>query len=233
MPCSGARRISRIQSLMGWSMRRGIALVLVLVVAMVALTGCSQSTAQGEEQAAATATPTARAVEPTTAPTLAPTAAPTVAEGQPAVEAATPSWSPVVGAALSDFELTGVDGQTYSLSDFEGKAMVLNFWATWCPHCRSELPTFKQVYAEREQDGFVLVAVSVNEAPDTVKSVVAEEGLDFPVLLDSTGAVASTYLVRGIPASYFVDRNGIIRGSHVGAITDAEALNKVVDALLK
>lgn len=200
---------------------------------MAALTGCSRSTAQGEAQAAATATPTIRAVAPTPAPTLAPTAAPPAGEGQPAAEAAPPAWSPEVGAALSDFELTGVDGQTYSLSDFEGKAMVLNFWATWCPHCRSELPTFKQVYAEREQDGFVLAAVSVNEAPDTVKSVVAEEGLDFPVLLDSTGAVASTYLVRGIPASYFVDRNGIIRGSHVGAITDAEALNKVVDALLK
>jgi len=215
-------------------MRRRIAVVLVLVVVMLTVSGCAQSTAQSAPQDAPTATAVPQTPPPTAEPQPTPTEVPTtVAEAPTTGQPTAGVWAPVVGASLSDFELQGVDGQTYTAADFAGKAMVLNFWATWCPHCRSELPTFQQVYEQRANDGFVLVAVSVNEAPDVVKAVVDEEGLEFPVLLDSTGAVGSTYQVRGIPASYFVDRNGIIRGSHVGAITDAESLNKVIDALLE
>jgi len=110
---------------------------------------------------------------------------------------------------------------------------VLCFFATWCPHCQSEMPTLEQVHQKRGGADFVLLAVSVSEAPDTVKQFVQERELTFPVLIDSTGKVGSTYQVSSIPKTYFVDRKGTIRGSYVGAITDAAALDKVVDQLLQ
>jgi len=160
-----------------------------------------------------------------------PTATPEPTQAQAELPAA--AWEPVIGAKVADFELLDVDGARHKLSDYAGQAILLNFWATWCPHCRSEMPTFQEVYAARAGEGVVIIAISVGEMADTVAQFAQEGGLTFPVLLDPTGEVGSLYQVSGIPASFFVDRTGAIRGQHVGAITDAAALDQVVDALLQ
>jgi peroxiredoxin len=209
-------------------MRRQTSIILAITLAIGVLAGCAQAAATQPPSVAVAPTPTPPPPTATAAPVAA-TAEPT----KPAAEPAAAAWQPVVGAQVSDFELLGVDGVTHKLSDYVGQGMILNFWATWCPHCKSEVPVFQEVYEARAAEGFVIVAVSVGELPETVKQFVQDSGMTFPVLLDPTGEAAGVYQVGGIPASYFVDRTGVIRGNHVGAITDAAALNGVVDALLK
>jgi len=208
-------------------MRRytGLSVSLLLVIAL--LVGCSSKADAASVQATATTAtiaPVTATLEPTT---IAP------AEGAQASTTATPAWQPAVGVTAADFALQGVDGRTHKLSEYLGQPVILCFFATWCPHCQSEMPILQQVYTDREGDGFVLLAVSVAETPDTVAQFVDEQGLTFPVLIDADGEIGTLYQVSGIPASYFIDRNGLIRGSHVGAITEAAALNSVVDQLLQ
>lgn len=221
-------------------MIRRIRLGLMLALLVGALAGCTGLA----EEPTATLLPTATMVAPTDTP-VSPTETPMpIATEDPALADAatgskdsmptvtpTPSWEPVVGAKVVDFTLVDVDGQEHSLSDYLGQPLLLNFFATWCPHCRSEMPTFQQVYEERSAEGFVILAVSVGEDAETVGDFTQENGLTFPILLDTDGVASPIYQVRGIPASLFIDANGVIRGNHVGAITDAEALNSVVDQL--
>lgn len=108
-----------------------------------------------------------------------------------------------------DFELPLLSsGEQRSLSSFQGDVVLLNFWASWCPPCIEEMPSMQAVYEELGGNGFEIVAVNIQEDPETVRSFMQEHGYDFPVLLDRTGRIAGRYGVRGIPTSYVVDPDG-------------------------
>ena len=112
-------------------------------------------------------------------------------------------------------EFTGLqdlDGKSYSLKDFRGKVVFLNFWATWCIPCREEMPQMEKLHREFKDQGLEIVAVNFREDKQTVKKFVAELGLTFRILLDLDGAVSNEYGAWALPLSYFVDRKGIFIG---------------------
>lgn len=124
-----------------------------------------------------------------------------------------------VGLTAPDFALPGLDGAMLRLSDWRGeKAVIVNFWATWCPPCREEMPHFERLRQERGHE-VEIVAVNVYEPPEKVAEFYQELGLTFPAALDRNGEVSSRYLVRPMPTSFFIDRAGVIRARYFGAMS--------------
>ena len=140
-----------------------------------------------------------------------------------------------VGAPAPDFALRTVDGETVRLSDYRGKTVVLNFWASWCVPCRREMTEFSALYAERLEAGdFVVLAVDYRPLDNTTDvrrfldgfAEGAAAGIAFPVLYDTdSGAVAERYGVAPqnarqatLPVSFFIDRNGILRAKVFGPV---------------
>jgi len=133
-----------------------------------------------------------------------------------------------------EFELEDLAGKKAALSFWRGKLVLLNFWATWCPPCRAEMPSLELLYRDLKNEGFELVAVDLQEDRKEVQGFQAELGLSFPILLDRDGRVGSRYGVRNIPTSYLLDREGLILGRLIGGSEwhDAEVV-KVLRAILK
>ena len=111
-------------------------------------------------------------------------------------------------ADILDFELRDLQGARVKLSSFVGKVFLINFWATWCPPCRAEIPALQQVYEKLGKLGFEVVAIDVMEDPDTVSPFVKQYKMGFQVLLDSDGKAGAAYGASAIPTTYVVDRKG-------------------------
>lgn len=140
-----------------------------------------------------------------------------------------PGEDPAIGLTAPDFELTTLDGETLRLSELRGTPVVLNFWATWCGPCRRELPAL-QTAAERYDGRVVILGVDQGETPDTVQPYVDELGLTFAIPMDEDMQVGARYNVRGLPTTYFVDADGVIRHVWLGemnSITLAEGIAQV------
>ncbi|PKN81271.1 MAG: thiol:disulfide interchange protein [Chloroflexi bacterium HGW-Chloroflexi-9] len=125
-----------------------------------------------------------------------------------------------IGQRAPDFSLVRADtGETLSLSDLRGKTVIVNFWATWCPPCRAEMPDLQGAYDERLAAGdLVILGVNEEEGAEQVQRFIAEFGLTFPVVLDKDAAVRRRYNVPGLPATFFIDRDGIIRARSYGPV---------------
>lgn len=126
-----------------------------------------------------------------------------------------------VGYSAPDFELTDLTGKRVRLSDFRGKPVVLNFWATWCPPCRQELPTLQDLH-QRRGDAFVLLAVSEGEQQQDVLAFVRKYGFTFRVLLDPQLSVGRTYGARAIPMTFVIDPDGVIVYIRQGTVKTGE-----------
>ncbi len=122
-----------------------------------------------------------------------------------------------VGMQAPDFTLNNMNGQQLSLSDYRGQKVFLNFWASWCPPCRQEMPYMQKLHEEYGEE-VVILAVNVGESKSTAANFMMQNDLSFPVLLDNSKDTARNYLVRGIPSSYFLDQNGIIKEKIVGGV---------------
>lgn len=110
-----------------------------------------------------------------------------------------------------DFKLKTLEGKTVRLSDYVGKKVILNFWATWCPPCKEEVPHMQKVYEEYKNQGVEILAVNVTNkegGKGAVAQFVKEHGLTFKVLLDKEGVVGSTYQVLTLPTTYMIDTKG-------------------------
>jgi cytochrome c biogenesis protein CcmG, thiol:disulfide interchange protein DsbE len=141
-----------------------------------------------------------------------------------------------VGKEAPDFSLPNLDDKTVRLSDYRGKVVFLNFWATWCKPCREEMPSMEVLYKNFERDGLVILAVSIDrvttkkDIPPFVKGL----GLTFPVLIDSWGQTDKRYKLMGVPETYIIDQEGILREKLIGP-RDWTVLDnlKVITGLLK
>ena len=116
-----------------------------------------------------------------------------------------------------NFVLKDLNGNLVRLDDFRGTVVFLNFWATWCPPCRVEMPSMEKLYKEFKNKKFIILAVDMQEGSETVRKFKEKFKLSFPILLDEDGVVASYYGVRGIPATYFIDREGYLYAVAMGA----------------
>lgn len=142
------------------------------------------------------------------------------------------SGVPNVGDVAPDFTLKNLQGEKVSLSDFGGRPVLINFWATWCPPCRFEMPAIQKMYEQYQGEDFIVLAVDVQEPISAVKRYVEQGGYTFPVLLDYKGEVANgSYRIRAFPTSYFVGPDGKIAAAHRGMMTE-QVLQRYVDQVL-
>ncbi len=133
-----------------------------------------------------------------------------------------------IGNVATDFQLDNLDGQSVSLSDFRGKPVLANFWATWCPPCRSEMPFIQDTFTDKKwaDEGLVVLAIDIGESSSTVREFVENYGLTFPVLLDSTQDVFLEYYARAIPTTFFIDREGIIQDIRIGPFSGVTEIER-------
>jgi len=132
-----------------------------------------------------------------------------------------PESIPLKGHPAPDFTLQTMTGEPLALSDLRGKAVVLNFWATWCPPCRAEMPELQAAYTAYAPGGLVVLGVNQAEDRATVRAFLDELGLTFPVVLDTQYEVADRYSVNSLPTTFFIDRDGVIRDIVVGQMNAA------------
>ncbi len=118
---------------------------------------------------------------------------------------------------LQDFELSNLEGDLVRLSDFRGRPVVLNFWATWCPPCREEMPLLAEISEEYDEE-LVVLGVNSMETTQEVGSFITDSGLSFPVVIDADGLVGQQYLIQGLPTTLFIDSEGVLQIRHVGLL---------------
>lgn len=145
----------------------------------------------------------------TAALVLAPVRAADKAPGQTLTPLAKPFAAPA-------FTLRGEDGKTYRLADYRGKVVVLNFWATWCPPCRYEMPSMERAHKKVQNEGIALLAINVGETEDQIFEFTGRYPVTFPLLLDSDGAVIRRYAVVGLPTTFVIDPRGRVTHRAVG-----------------
>ena len=131
-----------------------------------------------------------------------------------------------VGMRAPDFTLPGLQQDNVKLSDFRGKKVFLNFWATWCPPCQEEMPDIQQLH-EKNQENVEIVAVNIGESKAKAASYMMENKLDFRVLVDQNRKIAQEYMVRGIPTTYLLNEKGIIMEKHVGVLNYEQMVEKL------
>ncbi|OGL06529.1 MAG: hypothetical protein A3I03_08285 [Candidatus Rokubacteria bacterium RIFCSPLOWO2_02_FULL_68_19] len=134
-----------------------------------------------------------------------------------------------------EFSIPTLAGTTLRLADYRGKVVFLNFWATWCPPCKEEMPAMERLYQRYKDKGFVVLAVSVDaEGPPIVNPFVMEYKLTFPIGLDPKMAVAESYGVRGLPTSFLVDKRGTLVGLALGPREwNGKASRALIESLLR
>lgn len=136
-----------------------------------------------------------------------------------------------LGETAPDFKLETLEGETVKLSDYRGKKVILNFWATWCPPCRAEMPHMQKYYEQQaEKDNVEVLAVNLmtkDHGMEKITSFVSEYKLSFPILLDSKGAMGSVYQAVTIPTSYILDTEGRVQSKFVGPMDRATIENLI------
>ncbi len=141
------------------------------------------------------------------------------------------------GKKAPDFTLTAIDGKSLKLSDYKGKGVIVNFWATWCPPCRAEIPDMVELQKEYESKGFSFIGIAVSDEEEKVKAFALSQKMNYPVAMGSKelamsyGKLTQEGAIRGIPTSFVINGKGEILDYFVGArdkATFAEAIKKVI-----
>jgi peroxiredoxin len=119
--------------------------------------------------------------------------------------------------AAPDFTLTSESGKTYHLADFRGQVVLINFWATWCPPCRREMPSMDRMWKKIKGKGVQVFAINVGENADTIFEFLGSYPVNFPLLMDLDGSVIKRYPVTGLPTTYIVNPQGLVTHRAVGS----------------
>jgi peroxiredoxin len=138
--------------------------------------------------------------------------------------------SPVEQQVMApDFELADTEGRMHRLSDYRGKTVIINFWTTWCPPCREEIPSMNRAWKALQQEDVVILAINMGEDEDTIFIFTADYPADFPLLLDREGEVIARWPVKGLPTTYVVAPDGRIAYRAIGGREwdDPEFLRKI------
>jgi peroxiredoxin len=138
---------------------------------------------------------------------------------------------PVVGTPAEDFQLVDLKGKTQSLSEYRGKIVLLNFWATWCKPCTTEMPAMQSSYDKLHDKGFVVLAINELEDDAKVREHIGQYGHTFPVLMDRDNKVANQFGVYGLPVSVFIDERGVVQEYIKGGLLDEQKIYEVVSRI--
>lgn len=130
-----------------------------------------------------------------------------------------------VGDKAPDFELVDLDGNKHRLSDFKGEGVFLNFWGTWCPPCKKEMPYIEDQYKKFEEKGVHVLSVNIGESQLKVDSFRQQYGLTFPIVIDKTKDVRDLYNIQPLPTTFLIDKDGIIRKILKAEMTEAEIIS--------
>ena len=146
----------------------------------------------------------------------------------------TDSPAPSPGGMAPDFQLQNLDGETVTLSGLRGTPVMLNFWATWCPPCRGEMPFIQEAYQNPawKESGVKIMAVNIGESQEDVQDFMDTLALSFPVLLDKQQNVAKSYNVGAIPTTFFIDEEGMIKYVKIGAFRNVSELDGLLESLV-
>lgn len=128
-----------------------------------------------------------------------------------------------IGQRAPDFALLDLDGNTMQLSDLRGHLVLVNFWASYCPFCRHEMPLFEAIHQERQD--LVVLGINIGEDTSSIRSFVSEVGASYPILLDKTGGVTTAFGVLTLPATFLLDERGVVVWKKFGT-TSEEELNQ-------
>ena len=197
------------------STRKTFTFFLLLTVCLTA--ACAQSGGGGQPLPTETASPDTALTAVTDPPTATPE--PTLSPPSPTPEptvTATPAPTPRTILSTSsrgsevaaDFEVETFDGETLRLSDLSGKVVVLNFWASWCPPCRWEMPFFETMWQEYRDQGVVFLGIAMSDTLENVKAFAEEAGVTYPVALDTTTEISRAYEVLSLPTTFFIGKDG-------------------------
>ena len=118
--------------------------------------------------------------------------------------------------AVPDLSLVDLDGETHRLSDYRGQVVIVNFWATWCPPCRKEMPSMQRAWEQVKDENIVMLAVNVGEDEETVFAFLGQAPVEFPLLLDQDSKVTTSWPVKGLPTTYVVGPEGRLAYRAIG-----------------
>jgi peroxiredoxin len=141
--------------------------------------------------------------------------------------------SPVatVGKPAPDFDTIDLKGEIWSLSKLKGQVVFVNFWATWCAPCREEMPSMQKLYTKLPKDKFKMIALFNRDDPKPVKNFIAKLGITMPILDDHQNIIGEKYSLTGLPETFIVDKQGVIREKFIGPVEWDSP--KIVDMLTK
>ena len=134
----------------------------------------------------------------------------------------------VVGDIAPDFSGTTIDGQTVSMSDLDGKLVVVNVFASWCGPCRVETPHLVEVYNELDRNEVEFVGLNLQETPEAVQNFKDEFSIEYPLLLNEGGEITDIYRPIGLPTTWFIDKDGVVRFTFSGPMT-RESLQVILE----
>jgi len=184
-----------------------IDIALIVIIVLLGTSVVIQLTGRSDNKVEQATTPTSTAEDATP-----PSIMVDVAPAEAVVSTAMPA---------SEFELMNLEGEAISLADFIGQPMVINFWATWCPPCRAEMPIFEE-YAGIFQDELIFLAVNGGEEEEIVRQYIEAYAFQNVIfLLDPQNEAANLYRIRGLPTTLFIDAQGVLQSTHIGQLDEA------------
>lgn len=145
----------------------------------------------------------------------------------------TPSELPQVGRPISGFSLPDLNGRPVQLSDYAGRPVLINFWASWCPPCRAEMPDLEALHYEQQASGLVILAVNSGETRSTAAAFADELGLSFQILLDEDFALSEQWLINNLPTTILIGRDGTVKVIHIGLFRSEQMEQELIPHLIR